>query len=213
MTDFSLNALRMRSTSSSRWMAEASRFRRRSRSASDGAEVGVDDPAGVFEAEGSLDIALVVKQVSGPDAVDNDGGTARTDTNFFPSFPGQPMAATLRSLNRPLRTDFQCTRYFSRSACLSGLGPSPYLNRLHPQSDISRCSHKTSLWRKGTLLCRPLSTHNPPPTKSPRGRVVSARELYAQRNRSLFMYTSAVVGTRFASLPCHIIYLELGIRR
>jgi hypothetical protein len=108
------------------------------------------------------------------------------------------MAATLRSLKRPLRTNFQCTRYFSRCAYLSGLGPSPYLNRLRPQLDISRCVHRASLWRKGTLLCRPLSTHKPP-TKLPRARVVSARELYAQRNRSLFMYTSAVVSTRFVS--------------
>jgi hypothetical protein len=111
------------------------------------------------------------------------------------------MAATLRSLKRPLRTNFQSTRYFSRSACRSGLGPSPYLNRLHLQLDISRCAHRSrsSLWRKDTPLCRPLSTHNPPPTKSPRARVVSARELYAQRNRSLFMYTSAVVSTRLVS--------------
>jgi hypothetical protein len=108
------------------------------------------------------------------------------------------MAATLRSLKRPLRTNFQCTRYFSRCAYLSGLGPSPYLNRLRPQLDISRCVHRASLWRKGTLLCRPLSTHKPP-TKLPRARVVSARELYAQRNRSLFMYTSAVVSTRLVS--------------
>jgi hypothetical protein len=113
------------------------------------------------------------------------------------------MAATLRSLKRPLRTNVQCTRYFSRSAYLTRLGPSPYLNRLHPQLDISRCPHRASLWRKGTLLCRPLSTHKPPPTKSPRARVVSARELYAQRNRSLFMYTSAVVSTRF--VPRHAI--------
>ena len=111
------------------------------------------------------------------------------------------MAATLRSLKRPLRTNFQCTRYFSRSVYLLGLAPSPYLTRLHPQRDISRCAHRASLcqWRKGTLLNRPLSTHKPPPTKSPRARVVSARELYAQRNRSLLMYTSAVVSTRFVS--------------
>jgi len=108
------------------------------------------------------------------------------------------MAATLQSLKRPVRTNFQCTRYFLKSAHLSGLGPSSYLNRLHPQLDISRCTHSPSLWRKGTLLCRPLSTQKPP-TKSPRARVVSARELYAQRNRSLFMYTSAVVSIRFVS--------------
>ena len=60
-------------------MAEASRFRRRSRSASDTAEAGVEDSAGVFEAEGSLDIALVVKQLFGPDTVDNDGGGARPE--------------------------------------------------------------------------------------------------------------------------------------
>ncbi len=127
-------------------------------------------------------------------------GTARTDSPF-PSlpFPGQPMAATLRSLKRPLGTNFQCTRHFSRSAYLSGLGPSPYLNPQHPQLDLSRCAHRASLWGKGTLLHRPLSTHKPLPTKSSRARVVSARELYAQRNRSLFMYTSAVVSTRFVS--------------
>lgn len=108
------------------------------------------------------------------------------------------MAATLRSLNRPLRINVQCTRYFSPSAYLSGLRPSPFLNRLHPQLDISRCAHRASFWRKGTLSCRELSTNKFPP-KSSRGRVVSARELYAQRNRSLFMYTSAVVSTRFVS--------------
>ena len=47
-------------------MAEASRFRRRSKSTSGSAGVGVEDSLGVFEAEGSLDIALVVKQLSGP---------------------------------------------------------------------------------------------------------------------------------------------------
>jgi hypothetical protein len=55
-------------------MAEASRFRRRSRSASDGAEVGVEDSAGVFEVEGSLDIALTVKQLFGLDKSTSDGG-------------------------------------------------------------------------------------------------------------------------------------------
>jgi hypothetical protein len=135
---------------------------------------------------------------------------ARPELTPIPSL--LPMAATLRSLKRPLRTNFHCTRYFSRSTYLSGLGPSPYLNRLHPQLDISRCVYRTSLWRKGTLICRPLSTHKPPPTKSPRARVVSARELYAQRNRSLFMYTSAVVSTRFVSRHA-ISHLELGIRR
>ena len=57
-------------------MAEASRFRRRSRSASDGAEVGVEDSAGVFEVEGSLDIALTVKQVFGRgiQSTSNSGG-------------------------------------------------------------------------------------------------------------------------------------------
>jgi hypothetical protein len=47
-------------------MAEASRFRRRSKSTSGSAEAGVEDSVGVFEAVGSLDIALVVKQLSGP---------------------------------------------------------------------------------------------------------------------------------------------------
>ena len=55
-------------------MAEASRFRRRSRSASDGAEVGVEDSAGVFEVEGSLDIALTVRQLFGLDTAASDGG-------------------------------------------------------------------------------------------------------------------------------------------
>ena len=55
-------------------MAEASRFRRRSRSASDSAEAGVEDSAGVFEVEGSLDIALAVKQLLGLDTVDQRGG-------------------------------------------------------------------------------------------------------------------------------------------
>ena len=62
-TDFSLNTLRMQSTSSSRWMAEASQFKRRSRSPSNSAEAGVDDSVDVFEAEGSFDIALVVKKL------------------------------------------------------------------------------------------------------------------------------------------------------
>jgi hypothetical protein len=175
-------------------MAEASRFRRRSRSASDGAEAGVDDSAGVFEVEGSLDIALTVKQLFGPDTFDQRWRRARPGLTPipFPSLanPGQPMAATLRSLKRPLRTNYH----------------------LHPQLDISRCAHRASLWREGTILCRPLSTHQLPPTKSPRARVVSARELYAQRNRSLFMYTSAVVSARFVSRRA-ILYLELGIRR
>jgi len=185
-------------------MAEASRFRRRSRSASDSAEAGVEDSAGVFEVEGPLDIALTVKQLFGLDTVDQLWRTARPEVTTNPFLACQPMA-TLRSFIRPLRTDFQSTRYFSRSAHISGLGPSPYLNCLHPQLDISRCTHRASLWRKGIFLCRPLSTHKPPPTKSPRARVVSARELYAQRNRSLFMYTSAVVSTRFVSRqPYHI---------
>jgi hypothetical protein len=108
------------------------------------------------------------------------------------------MAATLQSLKRPLRTNlnFHRTRYCSSSAYLLGLGAPPYLNRLHPQLDTSRCAHR-ALWRKSTISCRPLSTHTPPLPKSPRARVVSARELYAQRNRSLFMYTSAVVSPRF----------------
>ena len=51
-------------------MAEASRFRRRSRSASDSAEAGVEDSAGVFEVEWSLGIALTDKQLFGLDTVD-----------------------------------------------------------------------------------------------------------------------------------------------
>jgi len=43
-------------------MAEASRFRRRSRSASGNTGAGVEDSAGVFEVEGPFDIALAVKQ-------------------------------------------------------------------------------------------------------------------------------------------------------
>lgn len=165
-------------------MAEASRFRRRSRSASDSAEAGVENSAGVFEVEGSLDIASAVKDMS-----------TKRRRRTRPEMT-QPMAATLRSLKRPLSTNLQCTRYFSSSRCAYrlGLGTSPYLNRLHQQR-----AHRATLWRKGTLLYMPLSTHKLPSTKSPRARLVSARELYAQRNRSLFMYTSAVVSTRFVS--------------
>ncbi|KAH8994899.1 cytochrome c oxidase assembly protein CtaG/Cox11-domain-containing protein [Lactarius akahatsu] len=54
---------------------------------------------------------------------------------------------------------------------------------------------------------RSLSTHTSHPSKSSRPRVVSARELYAQRNRSLFMYTSAVVilavGASYAAVPLY----------
>jgi hypothetical protein len=77
-------------------MAEASRFRRRSRSASDSAEAGVEDSAGVFEIEGSLDIALEVRQLFGRDAVDSSRptteGTARTDSNSFPATHGRDIA-------------------------------------------------------------------------------------------------------------------------
>ncbi len=134
----------------------------------------------------------------------NDGsrhGPYRT----IPSL-AKPMAATLRSLKRPLRTNFQCTRYFSSNADLPGLGPSPHLNGLYRQLDFPRCAHRAALWRKSTQSCRSLSTHTPPPPKSPRARVVSARELYAQRNRSLFMYTSAVVSPRFAS-RCAVVHI------
>jgi hypothetical protein len=66
-------------------MAEASRFRRRSRSASDGAEAGVEDSAGVFEMERSLDIALTVKQLFGPGTVDQRGRRARPELTPIPS--------------------------------------------------------------------------------------------------------------------------------
>ena len=166
-TDLSLKALKIRSTSSSRWMAEASRLRRRSKSASDSTEAGVEDSAGVFEVDGSLDIARSINDGHGPTSTE---GKLR-----FVFLPNPAMATTLQSLRRALR-------------------PHPYLNvsRLHQQLSISRCTHN-AFRRKGMLSYRSLSTHTFPPPKSPRARVVSARELYAQRNRNLFMYTSAVV--------------------
>ena len=58
-------------------------------------------------------------------------------------------------------------------------------------------THNVALCRDAAFSRRSLSTQTFPPSKSSRARVVSARELYAQRNRSLFMYTSAVVRPRF----------------
>jgi hypothetical protein len=195
--------MRMRSTSSSRWMAEASRFKRRSRSASDSSGAGVEDSAGVFEAEGSLDIACVGRtdlcRITGPTVT---AAAARTGTD---SFLGRAMAAILQSLKRPLRTNIHRTRHYSNGVYLSGLGAAPYLNRLHPRLDTSRCAHGVP-WRKSTLSCsRLLSTHTPPLPNLPRARLVSARELYAQRNRSLFMYTSAVVSPRLTRAVSHIL--------
>ncbi|KAF8486133.1 cytochrome c oxidase assembly protein CtaG/Cox11-domain-containing protein [Russula ochroleuca] len=117
------------------------------------------------------------------------------------------MAAILQSLKRPLRTNIHRTRHYSNGVYLSGLGAAPYLNRLHPRLDTSRCAHGVP-WRKSTLSCsRLLSTHTPPLPNLPRARLVSARELYAQRNRSLFMYTSAVivlaVGASYAAVPLY----------
>ena len=111
------------------------------------------------------------------------------------------MTATLLSLKRP--TNILRTRHYSSIAYFLGLGAPPCLNRLHPQLDTSRWAQRTP-WRKSTLSCRPLSTHTPPLPKLPRARVVSARELYAQRNRSLFMYTSAVVSPSPHPAPYHI---------
>lgn len=54
-------------------------------------------------------------------------------------------------------------------------------------------THNAALCRDAAFSRRFLSTHTLPPSKSSRARLVPARELYAQRNRSLFMYTSAVV--------------------
>ncbi|KAI0303794.1 putative COX11-cytochrome-c oxidase assembly protein [Multifurca ochricompacta] len=71
------------------------------------------------------------------------------------------------------------------------------------------CQPRISSWTYGVLSLsrRPLSTHMFPPPKSPRARVVSARDLYAQRNRNLFMYTSAVVilavGASYAAVPLY----------
>jgi hypothetical protein len=121
--------------------------------------------------------------------------------NGFLLWP-KPMAATLQSLKRPLRTSILRPRYYSSGAYFLGLGTPPCLSRLHPQLDTSRCAHRR-LWWKSTLSCRPLSTHTPPLPKSPRARVVSARELYAQRNRSLFMYTSAVVSSSLHDVKDH----------
>src|SRR5712675_2119168 len=90
------------------------------------------------------------------------------------------------------------TRVFRTNSRLiySGLGPlpRPNLRHLHPRLDLSTCTlSRSASWRSGTLSCRHLSTHAPPPQRPSHHRLVSARELYAQRNRSLFMYTSAVV--------------------
>src|SRR6266702_747830 len=60
--------------------------------------------------------------------------------------------------------------------------------------------HNVALCREVAFSRRSLSTHTFRPSKSPRARVVSARELYAQRNRSLLMYTSAVVR------PCFVLH-------
>ena len=54
-------------------------------------------------------------------------------------------------------------------------------------------THNVALCREATFPRRSLSTQSLPPPRSSRARIMSARELYAQRNRSLFMYTSAVV--------------------
>ena len=132
---------------------------------------------------------------------DDGGGHGPNWPRFLPS-----MAAILQSLKRPLRSNIHRTRFYSSSAYPLRLGAPPHLNRLYPQLDTSRCAHRV-LWTKGTLSCRPLSTHTPPLPNSPRPRLVSARELYAQRNRSLFMYTSAVVSPRFT--PRGITCLEL----
>ena len=100
------------------------------------------------------------------------------------------MDTTLRTLTRSLRTDIH-TRVFPNCARLSRFSPASHLNqcRLYPPLNTSPRPFRTN----GMLSCRTLSTRAQPPPKSHRARVVSARELYAQRNRSLFMYTSAVV--------------------
>lgn len=54
-------------------------------------------------------------------------------------------------------------------------------------------THNVALCREATFSRRSLSTQSFPSSKSSRARIMSARELYAQRNRSLVMYTSAVV--------------------
>ncbi|KAI9461675.1 cytochrome c oxidase assembly protein CtaG/Cox11-domain-containing protein [Lactarius psammicola] len=68
-------------------------------------------------------------------------------------------------------------------------------------------THNVAHCREVAFLRRSLSTHTSRPSGSPRARVVSARELYAQRNRSLFMYTSAVVilavGASYAAVPLY----------
>ena len=201
-TDLSLKALRMRSTSSSRWMADASRLRRRSKSASDGAGVDVEDPAGVLEVEGFLDIAWV-----GGGRTDSMESTARRQISFASDGPdlryilhrlsGQTLAVmvtNLQTLTRSLRTHlyplYRTRRrpnsaHFSRSSPLFCVNPCS----LHPRLDIPSNPFRTN----SAGSSRTLSTDTRPPPRSPHARLVSARELYAQRNRSLFMYTSAVV--------------------
>ncbi|KAI9440021.1 cytochrome c oxidase assembly protein CtaG/Cox11-domain-containing protein [Lactarius indigo] len=71
----------------------------------------------------------------------------------------------------------------------------------------STWTHNVPHPRQVAFSRRSLSTHTTRPSNPSRPRVVSARELYAQRNRSLFMYTSAVVilavGASYAAVPLY----------
>jgi hypothetical protein len=195
----------MRSTSSSRWMADASRLRRRSRSASDSAGVDVEDSAGVLEAEGSLDIARVGRRSIESSLSANCWSLVLRPTCSFVSWLRlralAAMTINLHTLTRSLRTNtypLYRTRFSLNNVHLSRTAPlSDLMNPcrlLHLRLDIP--NPPRPFWTNNTGPSRGLSTHahaRPPSSKHPRARLVSARELYAQRNRSLFMYTSAVV--------------------
>ncbi|KAH9002928.1 cytochrome c oxidase assembly protein CtaG/Cox11-domain-containing protein [Lactarius hatsudake] len=85
----------------------------------------------------------------------------------------------------------------------------PYseLSGLRSSSHLKFYRQNQHLFSGPTWTRRSLSTHTSHPSKPSRPRVVSARELYAQRNRSLFMYTSAVVilavGASYAAVPLY----------
>ncbi|KAI0264470.1 cytochrome c oxidase assembly protein COX11 [Gloeopeniophorella convolvens] len=74
--------------------------------------------------------------------------------------------------------------------------PPPRLHALSRPHGAPQCKRRAPAWRG-------MATQAPPP----KPRVMSARALYAQRNRSLLMYTSAVVvfavGATYAAVPLY----------